>query len=279
MYRESAAVPPEMIDLHSHTTASDGTYSPKELIDLAVKIQLEALAITDHDTFAGYEQAVEPASSLGLDLICGIELSVKFSGRSIHVLAYFLEDKPSDEFRAWVAAFQQSRTLRNEQMLRKLQAQGIDITVDDLRGSLICRPHFARALMRKGIVSSVNEAFDRFLGEDAPCFVPREEPSFGEALGHVNRSGGLAVLAHPCRAWRDCDILTKNVEKMTNLGLNGIEMLHSDHTAEEVVLYQSLAKRFNLLETGGSDFHGETKPNIQLGQARVPRSLLDRMRY
>jgi len=276
-----------LIDLHSHTTESDGTTAPGELVEMAVGIGLEALAITDHDTFDGYEAAAPEACRAGLDLICGIELSTKYHGRTVHMLAYFLEAPPSDAFRAWIEAMLASRRERNRRLVHNLNEAGVDVSLGEVEAMgrrLTGRPHFARLLMRKGYVGSVEEAFKRYLGEDAPSFVERDSPDIEEALDVVAASGGISVIAHPIRLGiRERAREEEFVCRLAGAGLRGIEVWHSDQTATDSERYLGYARRHSLIPTGGTDFHGGNKPGLLLGTGRnqnvsVPRSVLDNMR-
>lgn len=276
-----------MIDLHSHTTESDGTFTPAELIAEAKRLNLEALAITDHDTFRGYDQAFPLAQQAGLELICGIELSTKFGGATVHMLAYFPWTPPTHDFRVWLEGLLESRRDRNRRLIAKLQSLGIDITLEEVEEkgrTLTARPHFGRVLMEKGYVKDMQEAFDRYLDESAPGYVQRQEVPVDEAISRVVAAGGIASLAHPVRvAKNDWNTLDIWVGKMASAGMRAIEVFHSDHAPENVAYYQSLAKKFNLVTTGGSDFHGGNKPKISLGTGfnnnlAVPYSLLEGLR-
>ena len=276
-----------MIDLHSHTDQSDGTFTPAELVGEAMKLGLEALAITDHDTFKGYDMAVPYAKEAGLELICGIELSTKFGGATVHMLAYFLWEPPTAEFCTWLEALLESRRERNRQLIVKLQDLGLDITLAEVETkgrTLTARPHFGRVLLEKGYVSSMQEAFDKYLDEAAPGYVQRREVPVDEAIARVKAAGGITSLAHPVRvAKNDWDTLGVWVKKMAVAGMGAIEVFHSDHTPENVAYYGQLAERFGLAVTGGSDFHGGNKPGIDLGTGHrrnlsVPYSLLAKLR-
>ena len=276
-----------MIDLHSHTDQSDGTFTPAELVGEAMKLGLEALAITDHDTFKGYDMAVPYAKEAGLELICGIELSTKFGGATVHMLAYFLCEPPTAEFCTWLEALLESRRERNRQLIVKLQDLGLDITLAEVETkgrTLTARPHFGRVLLEKGYVSSMQEAFDKYLDEAAPGYVQRREVPVDEAIARVKAAGGITSLAHPVRvAKNDWDTLAVWVKKMADAGMGAIEVFHSDHTPENVAYYGQLAERFGLAVTGGSDFHGGNKPGIDLGTGHrrnlsVPYSLLAKLR-
>jgi len=273
-----------MIDLHSHTDRSDGTFTPDELVAEAVRVGLKALAITDHDTFSGYDAAVAPAARAGLELICGIELSTRYQGGSVHLLGYFPVAPPSEELRAWLRFILEMRRDRNLRLITKLQSLGVDITLGEVetRGrTLTGRPHFARVLVDKGYAKDIQNAFDLYLDESAKGFVHRQEVPIEEALERILRSGGVPSLAHPVRvAKNNWEKLAAYVEDMAGLGLRAIEVYHSDHSPEGVSYYASLAGQFHLGMTGGSDFHGANKSLISLGTGkrnnlRVPDSLVE----
>jgi predicted metal-dependent phosphoesterase TrpH len=273
-----------MIDLHSHTDQSDGTFTPEELVAEAQRVGLRALAITDHDTFGGYDIALPFAQQAGLELICGIELSTKFGGASIHLLSYFPGQPPTAEFRGWLDFLQASRRDRNRRLIEKLQALGVQITLEEVEQkgrTLTARPHFARVLVEKGYASDIQDAFDKYLDEGAKGYVQRQEVPIEEAIQRVIAAGGVASMAHPIRvAKNNWDTLAKYVGAMSRMGMQAIEVFHSDHTPENVAYYQSLASRFGLGVTGGSDFHGDNKPRIALGTGlhgnlNVPDSVLD----
>jgi len=281
-----------MIDLHTHTHESDGTFSPGELIQAAVDLKLEALGITDHDTFAGYDQAVPLAQAAGLDLVCGIELSTKLRSRpgarekSVHILGYFLDAPPAPAFRNWLATLQRSRRDRNARLAERLRSLGIAVTlgeVEQLGRSLAGRPHFAQIMVRKGYVKSIHEAFEVYLGESARAYVEREEPSVAEGIQRILEGGGLPSIAHPVRLSRDSAAVEKMIAEMHDSGLRAIETYHSDHGPREVEQYLAMARRYDLAVTGGTDFHGDNKPGISLGtgisgNVSVPRSVLDDLR-
>ena len=214
-----------MIDLHSHTNESDGTFTPEELVDLAMERGLEALAISDHDTFAGFDQALPVAQSRGLDLVCGIELSTRVPGtkvRTVHLLGYFLHQPPSAEFREWLGELIAGRRDRNQRLIASLREQGIDIELADvekLGRTLTGRPHFARLLIQKGYVRSFDEAFRRYLGELAPSYVERYAPYVTAAIQRVVEAGGLPVLAHPIRlGFRDPEAEEKFIGELRDAG-------------------------------------------------------------
>jgi len=279
-----------VIDLHSHTNESDGTLTPAELVDLAVATQLEALAISDHDTFAGYDQAVAPARAAGLDLVCGIELSARITGkkkRTAHILGYFLHQPPADDFRDWLSEILAARRDRNQRLIVKLQSMGVDIRLEEVERigrTLTGRPHFARVLVQKGYVTDSEDAFHKYLDEEAPAYVERHGPEIAVALHKIADAGGLAVLAHPVRLGvRDPAAEDALIGELAAAGLRGIEVYHSDHQPADVERYGKIARKYSLAPTGGSDFHGDAKPQIALGTGwngnlNIPKSVLDNLR-
>ncbi len=276
-----------MIDLHSHTNQSDGTFTAAELIAEANRVALEALAVTDHDTLAGYDLALPIAHAAGLDLLCGIELSTRFHGVSVHLLGYFPKGDPGPEFRAWLQSLLASRRERNGHLIERLQQLGLAITLEEVERdgrTLTGRPHFAQVLVAKGYARDMQHAFDEYLGESSRAFVQREEVPMAEAIARLRAAGGIASMAHPARVAKNhWETLTRWVGELAGLGMQAIEVHHSDHSPEGIVFYSSLAARYGLAMTGGSDFHGGNKPHIQLGtgkngNVRVPRELLDHLR-
>lgn len=280
------------IDLHSHTDESDGTLTPRQLVALANQIGLDALAITDHDTFAGYEKARAAAHAGPLDLVCGIELNSRFyiahdgDYRSVHLLAYFPAGGPPLAFNQWLWKAQEDRRIRNHRLVDALRGQGIDITLEEVeaRGrSLTGRPHFARLLLEKGYAASYQDAFERYIGEGAPTFVERPSETTEQTIHIVRSAHGIPVLAHPIRLSLSLEAEREAIVRLKRAGLLGLEVYHSEHTPEMQAHYQALADELDLLPTGGSDFHGRLKPDVSLGTGwngniRVPRTLLDNMR-
>jgi 3',5'-nucleoside bisphosphate phosphatase len=273
-----------VIDLHSHTNKSDGTFTPAELVAEAKRVGLSALAITDHDTFTGYDAAIPYARDAGLELICGIELSTKYQGSTLHLLGYFPARMPSRDLRTWLEAILEARRDRNRRLIAKLQSLGVDITLEEVEEAgrtLTARPHFARVLVDKGYVKDMQTAFDEYLDESARGFVQRREVPIEEALERIHGSGGVSSLAHPVRvAKNNWDKLAEFVEDLAGLGLDAIEVYHSEHSPENVAYYKSLAARCRLGITGGSDFHGANKTDIALGTGKrnnlnVPDALLE----
>ena len=251
---------------------------------------MRALAITDHDTLEGYLAAVEPARAAGLELICGIEISTRLpenAGRATHLLAYFLNEIPPPGFHAWLELVQQARRERNEGMAARLQALNFDVTLaaaEALGRSITGRVHFARLLRDQGYVSSIDQAFELYLGDHAPAFVAMDEPPIEDAIERVRAAGGVPVIAHPIRlGLPDPATETTVFARLRQIGLLGLEVHHSDHDAATTARYLAIARQLDLAVTGGSDYHGEAKPNVRLGTGRhhnvhVPSAILTDLR-
>ena len=241
------------------------------------------LGVTDHDTFRGYDQALTFARKAGLELVCGIELSTKLYGQSVHLLGYFLDDGGPAEFRTWILELQEARRERNVRLVARLRELGFDITLEEAEGrgrGMTGRPHFAQLMVEKGYVSSIREAFDEYLDESAKGYVYRKEPEFAEGVEKIREAGGIASLAHPVRVRADVPAL---LPELCDAGMNAIEAYHSDHAPEDTALYLKLAERYGLLVTGGSDFHGTVKPGVVLGSGcagnlRIPGDLVEKLR-
>lgn len=278
------------IDLHTHTKASDGTLTPSELVDLAVSKNLSAIAVTDHDTIDGIREAVNRAEyyqSIGtkIEIIPGIEFSSEYRGRDIHIVGLFI-DYEGEYFQDRLRHFAHSRTKRNLEMCRRLTAHGMPVSYDEILkeypDSSITRAHFARFLMEKGYVKSIREAFDRFIGDRGPCFVPRKKISPFRALEIIRRAGGFPILAHPVLYGLGSDSLDTLVERLSQMGLGGIEAIYSTYSSSDERDIRALASKYNLCISGGSDFHGKNKEDIDLGTGRghlfVPEDLLEKIR-
>lgn len=258
------------IDLHLHTTHSDGSLPPAEVLTLAAKASVTALAITDHDITSGIPEAMAAALELGIEVIPGVEIS-SFDGRSeLHILGYCL-DWQDPVLNERLATLRESRHRRNPLIIDRLRAAGLDVTYDEVRSlagtESVGRPHIAQLLMKKKYVSSAKEAFDRYLAEGKPAYVARELPAPAEAISWIRDAKGVAVLAHP--TWvKDGGDLYGCVRGLKDSGLGGVEVHYSTHSKSQTASYLELAKRLELLVTGGSDYHGVTKPDIEVGYGR-----------
>ena len=276
----------DWVDLHSHSTASDGTLAPAEVVRRAKEAGVVGLALTDHDTIAGLAEAAAEAGRLGVTFVPGIEISAvsPVEAGTLHILGYCI-DPQNDVLREMARQLIEARDNRNPQIIAALQKLGIEITMDEAlaqaQGGVLGRPHIAALLVKKGVVKTIKQAFDEYLGTGGKAYYDKERLTPGDAIGRIRRAKGLAVLAHPVQLRTGNDAQLQQVIKdLVDLGLAGIEVIHSDHGAAEVEKYAGLADRYNLLKTGGSDFHGSNKKDINLGVAngrRVPREWMDQL--
>ena len=259
------------IDLHTHTTASDGSLSPTELVQQAAALGLSALAVTDHDTLGGLAEAQAAARPIGLDLVPGVELSVEDEGGRFHLLGY-LFDPDNAPLQTALKTLRASRAARNEQMALKMAELGLPVTLDDVRAEagedadVIARPHFAKALIKKGVVHSAPEAFERYLSTGKPLYQPKEVLTPRDAIALLHAAGGVAVMAHPGLVPLSTDALAQRIKSLAReAGMDGLEAYYSQHNPAETDRFLSVARQNNLLVTGGSDFHGTPKPHVPLG--------------
>ena len=260
----------QLIDLHVHSNASDGTYAPAEVVRLAKEGGLRALALTDHDTIDGLAEAVAAGPRYGVEVIPGVEVSARFPGGSMHILGLDI-NFPNGHLNERLAVLKRARAERNPQIIAKLNALGIKLTlkqVEKLSGQgQMGRPHIARALMEAGYVRSIQEAFDLYLRYDGQAYVPKFRFPPAEAIAMIREVQGVPVLAHPFTLNLGSAAALKNtLEELMALGLAGVEAIYSDHTPEQEALYLRLAEELGLLVTGGSDFHGDNKPEVSLGR-------------
>ncbi len=274
----------QCVDLHTHTDCSDGSLSPKALVEYAATKPLYAMAITDHDSIEGIAPAMEHAAktSGAPKIIPGIELSTLYKGSDIHIIGLYIDYEDS-YFLSRLREFVSCREQRNEKMCALLAKHGIRFSMDDLRAafpdSIITRAHFARHMHSLGHVTTVQEAFDRYLGDDKPCFVPRAKISPSQAISLILDAGGVAVLAHPLKYKLPSGGLESMVAALSLAGLDAIEVYYPTHKESDRNMLSNLAKRFGLAKSGGSDFHGASKPGLDLangyGDLWVPKDVLE----
>ena len=276
----------KIVDLHVHSNKSDGTCSPSELVDLAIQKGLSAFALTDHDTTAGLDEAIEYAKGRDIEVVPGIEFSTEYQGRDIHVLGLAIDYK-APVFADRLQAFVDSRIGRNRKMCRNLTEAGIDISYEKLMaaypGAVITRAHYARYLLDHGYVKSLPEAFERYVGDHCPYFVPREKVTPVQAVQLIRQAKGIPVLAHPTLYHMGKDALQKLVSSLTEAGLVGLEAGYSTYSAGEEREMRQLALRNGLLISGGSDFHGSNKPGLELatgyhGKLVIPYDIWERLK-
>lgn len=293
-----------IVDLHVHSTKSDGTYTPTELVDYAMEKGLSAFALTDHDTVDGLDEAISYAASLREtaampessfsspsdaktipEVIPGIELSTEYEGKDIHIVGLYL-DYTNPAFTAALQNFTDSRLLRNQKMCALLREHQIEITYDMLPetfpDAVITRAHFAQFLLKQGYVKSMKEAFDRYLGDYAPCFVPREKITPVQAIELIRSAGGISVLAHPTLYHMSEKRLEKLLTELKAAGLQAMECIYSTYSPAEERQMRTLAAKLNLLVSGGSDFHGSNKPGLDLatgyGRLFIPNEVLENLK-
>lgn len=275
-----------IIDLHVHSTASDGTCTPAELVQLAHKAGLMAFALTDHDCTDGIEEACRAAEGSDLEVIPGVELSTEYDGHEIHVVGLYI-DRTNAALCAQLKAFRECRDGRNLKMAEKLREKGFDISAEALYQAfpdcVLTRAHISRYLLNTGQVSSISEVFDKYIGEGCCCYVERMKVSPVEAVRLIHNAGGTAVLAHPCLYKKmSPEELVQMITEMKDAGLDAIEALYSCSTKEEEQYFRSIAEKFHLLLSGGSDFHGSNKPDIHLatgkGNLCIPYCLLEKIK-
>ena len=264
---------PAFIDLHTHSTASDGTLPPEQVIEAAAQCGLKALALTDHDTIGGIPAAREAGERLGIRIITGVELSAFQDGHEVHVLALHLTQL--DTLHKRLEDLRASRFSRAEKIVEKLNALGIPITLDEVllqsNGGAVGRPHVARALIARGVVHDFRDAFMRYLGGNGSAFVPKDKLSIEDAIAIAHDAGALAIWAHPGDGGR-----REKLEPLVAAGLDGVEIRHPSHSGEDTKRLQALTDFFGLVPSGGSDWHGATEGPRRLGMMNVPSEWLDR---
>ncbi len=270
-----------MIDLHTHSTASDGTLSPRDLVRLAAKSKLDAVALTDHDTLDGLEEALAAGREFDIEVIPGCELSVDLNRGSMHIVG--LWTKPDSPALCGNFSFiHTARAKRNQKIINKLNEMSIDITlkeVEALAQGTIGRPHIAQVLVKKGLVRNFEEAFHKYVGNNGKAYVPRARLSVQQALAALSQDGATSILAHPRFLGLRPPQLEEKLRELKGLGLDGMEVYYPGHDARTMDHYLRIADRLGLAISGGSDFHGAVKPNITLGRGKgslfIPARVLD----
>ena len=271
------------IDLHVHTTVSDGTCSPAEVVRLAREAGLKAIAISDHDGLAGCSEAIKASRNAGVEVVPGIEISTKFGG-AVHILGYYIDvDSPKlKPVLEWVV---NDRNERNRKMAEMMAADGISVSYEQMRerfGEIVGRPHFAKLLVEQGYAESVQDAFDKYVDKGRKYWLPRNFLSIDRSIELIREAGGVPVLAHPFQYKRDDAGLRELIEHCMDAGLMGMECRYSGYSAEMSGYLEALAEEYKLLKTGGSDFHGSNKPDISIGTGKggldVPYEFLEELK-
>jgi len=271
----------KIVDLHVHSTKSDGTLTPTELVEYAVKKGLSAFALTDHDTIEGVNEAIEASKNTPVTVLPGVEFSTEYEGKDIHIVGLMFDPKHPALLEK-MQQFVDSRELRNEKMCLALQNAGIPITYEELKatypGAVLTRAHYAKYMLEKGYVKSMQEAFERYIGDRAPCFIPREKVTPQDAVKLILEAKGIPVLAHPLLYKMGKERLQILIDKLKEMGLVALEAVYCTHSPSEEAQMRKLASDNGLLISGGSDFHGKTKPGLDLatgyGKLYIPESIL-----
>ncbi len=265
------------VDLHIHTHFSDSTLSPREALEEAFRAGITCISITDHDTVEGLAPAIEEAKSFGIEVLSGVELSSEMDQKDIHILGY-LFDPLNSTLQSRLFLMQNARVERMRKMIERLKTLG----VDNIELSEVCalsqsrsvgRPHLAAVLLKKGWITSIREAFDRFIGEGGPAFAEKFKMTPFEAIELIVKAGGVAVLAHPMVTNRD-----ELIPRMVEAGLKGIEVYYPNYSSGAISYYEGIAQKNNLIMTGGSDAHGAVKDNTFIGKIKIPYSVVEKLK-
>lgn len=277
-----------LVDLHTHTSASDGTDSPADMVRRAAGLGLGAVAVTDHDTLAGLDEAEEEGRARGIEIVRGCEISTRLGRGEVHIVGLWVprETGRLKPLETALAHVRDGRVVRNHRIAERLAALGLPVTYEAARelakGGVVGRPHFAALLCRLGVTATPREAFDRYLGSGGAAYVPRELPKPAEAVAWLSAAGATVCLAHPGLIRCAPEELEDLVASLVPHGLNAIEAYHSEHSAADERACVGLARRHGLLLSGGSDYHGAAKPGVELGRGRgglrVTAAVLERLR-
>ena len=273
----------DTIDLHTHSTFSDGTFTPLQLVKYAEEKGLKAFALTDHDTTEGVKEAKRIETNV--EVISGVEISTRYDKKEIHIVGLYVNENDTD-LNKQLKYYREKRVTRNFEILEKLNSLGVNITIDDVKesctGDVISRAHIAKALVSKGFVGSYTEAFDRYLGDNKCAYVPRETLNYEESMELITKAGGVPVLAHPLLYKMSDTNLENMMVKLRQKGLKAVELYYSTHSNSDTQHIMAMANRVGLIYSGGSDFHGATKPKIDMGtgmgKLAVPYEILEKIR-
>lgn len=257
------------IDLHIHSNASDGSVTPKGIIDLACGLELSAVALTDHDTVSGLPEFMDYGRNFSIHTVPGVEISAALQSNEVHIVGLFI-DYNSKELNEFLFRIRQDRDRRNISMISKLLSLGYEISIDEVlavaEGETVGRPHFAKILMEKGYFSEVRDVFEKCLRRGAPAYCPRKIPKPEEVIFEIHKAGGLAIWAHPVYKRNDeRSYVRRTIRKLKDMGIDGVECYYSSYSPEQQKMMLDITSEFNLLRSGGSDFHGQNQPSVFLG--------------
>ncbi|MBN1155767.1 PHP domain-containing protein [candidate division KSB1 bacterium] len=273
--RRVSSVTPQKADLHIHSNFSDGKLSPEEIFLLAQKFQLRAISITDHDNVAALNISKNLAQQYDIEFIPGIEISCRKDRTEIHILGYFI-DPDNVQLNSYLKYFQNERMNRARQILHRLRQCNIIIDWEELKSRYgersIGRPHIAEILIEKNCVKNHNEAFEKYLGDDCPCYIPKYKITPSEAITIIKEANGISFIAHP-----GVDIELQGLRDLIALGIDGIETVHPRHSIAQIERYKQLVKQYDLQESGGSDYHGDKKLGPAMGSFTIPYEIVIRL--
>ena len=266
----------QKVDLHIHSDRSDGSFTCQEIIDYAFKKGLKAISITDHDNISGLELSEKHCRQKGIEFIAGVEISARTRPYDLHLLGYFF-DYRNKKLNDYIEFFQSERLKRARKIVELLKNYGINLPFDLIltkagHGS-IGRPHIADAMVEEGSVYTYQEAFNKYIGDGGPCCVPKYKITPAEAIALINQAGGICVIAHP-----GSDVTEEGLMDLIKVGLDGIETIHPRHNQQQIDHYREIIQKHQLLETGGSDCHGNRKSHVTIGQFNVPYSIVEKMK-
>lgn len=272
------------VDLHVHSNKSDGSFTPTELVQYAIQKGLRAFALTDHDTTDGIDEALKAAQGKNIEVIPGIEFSSEYEGKDIHIVGLYIDYK-SDFFKRRLQNFVNGRTIRNQEMCKRLTDYGFPVTygemLEEFPGCVITRSHYAKFMLNRGYTKTLKEAFDRYIGDTCPCFVPRKKITPMRAVEIILKAGGFPILAHPLLYHMSSQKLEKLVSLLKDMGLQGLEAVYCTYSTSDEREMRTLAAKYDLCISGGSDFHGNAKPGLDLatgyGKLFIPEEILDKI--
>ena len=269
------------VDLHVHTTASDGSYEPEEVVRLAAEAGLQTIAITDHDNANGLARAAAAGQAYDLEVIPGIELSADYKGIEVHILGYYI-DPNAESLCDLLEIALRNREVRNRTIVEKLRHEGIDVSMEELRqrhpGTVLGRPHIGLLMIEKGYVESVKQSFKEYMGKGAKCFVPKINMPMKRAISRILEAGGVPVLAHPFQYELNDPQLRELIELVKGMGCQGMECIYARYDAAQRQYLLDLAEEYGLIATAGSDYHGTPKPDILLGDIRGDHRQVEKLK-
>ncbi len=270
-----------MVDLHIHSTFSDGTFTPTQLAKRARENNLKVMSITDHDNIDGLIQGRKAAEKLGITFIDGIEISANFNGKDVHILGYFLDLKDSS-FLKWLKILQEKRFNRILKTLKKLEKLGIELDIEEVKseasGGILGRPHIANLMVKKGYVYSLDAAFDKYLADGKPCYVPKVGVGVVEVLKVLKSNRAIVSLAHPHLINYPYDTVVNIIDLLVNNGLDGIELHYPFIDIRKKQRLMKISKKRNLVITGGSDFHGTNRNKVDINMGKIPIDIYEELR-